>query len=355
LKIIYYCPCNDQPSGGVKVIYKHVEILAKRGFEAFVLHDEANFVCNWFEHESPIAYVHAPLSVMKRLKRKLMKRLKRKFTSISDEVRALRVLLPSGEYAEISDKDILVIPEVYGPDFERIGPGIPKIIFNQNAFYTFDKYPMDCESTTGNYISESIKACLVVSDNNQELLQTIFPQLSIFKVSPYVNLKIFNYSETKRNVLSYMPRKNSKHAKHIINALRFKGLLKNLEVVAIDNMSEEDVAKTLKESLIFLSLGFPEGFSLPPAEAMACGAIAVGYHGQGGAEYFKPEWSYPADIWDTKKIISDIEMITEAWEKNPAMLKGRMRKASDYITKNYGEEKIADELVFSWGSIMSLG
>ncbi len=281
-----------------------------------------------------------------------MQRLKQKFWSLSDETWTLDVLLPNGKHTEINSQDILVIPEVYGPYFEKMGLGIPKVIFNQNAFYTFDSYPMDCESNLGNYVSDSIKAGLVVSDNNQELLQTIFPELQVFKVSPYVNPQVFNYSETKRNVLSYMPRKNPKHARHIINALKFKGLLKNIEVVAIDQMSEEEVAKTLKKSLIFLSLGFPEGFSLPPAEAMACGALTVGYHGQGGLEYFSPEWSYPANIWDTNKIVTDIESIINEWEEQPTKLSEKMKNASAYITEKYSEKNITEQLLSAWSAII---
>jgi hypothetical protein len=32
--------------------------------------------------------------------------------------------------------------------------------------------------------------------------------------------------------------------------------------------------------------GIVRGFRFPPAEAMLCGCVVVGYHGKGGQEYF---------------------------------------------------------------------
>ena len=58
--------------------------------------------------------------------------------------------------------------------------------------------------------------------------------------------------------------------------------------------SEAAVADILRESQVFLSFGHPEGFGLPPAEALACGCLVIGYHGGGGREYFGPAGAYPA-------------------------------------------------------------
>jgi glycosyltransferase involved in cell wall biosynthesis len=38
---------------------------------------------------------------------------------------------------------------------------------------------------------------------------------------------------------------------------------------------------------IFLGTGFPEGFALPPLEAMAAGCVPVGFGGLGGFEYMR--------------------------------------------------------------------
>jgi len=38
---------------------------------------------------------------------------------------------------------------------------------------------------------------------------------------------------------------------------------------------------------LFMSTGFPEGFGLPPLEAMASGCVPVGFTGFGGWEYMR--------------------------------------------------------------------
>ena len=56
----------------------------------------------------------------------------------------------------------------------------------------------------------------------------------------------------------------------------------------IDGLPQEQVAKVLQESLVFLAFGHPEGFGLPIAEAAACGCYVIGYSERlGGGELLK--------------------------------------------------------------------
>ena len=54
--ITYICPTgNNKPTGGIKVIYRHVETISKllpKGIESKVFHfEDFNFSCNWFSHK----------------------------------------------------------------------------------------------------------------------------------------------------------------------------------------------------------------------------------------------------------------------------------------------------------------
>jgi hypothetical protein len=55
--ILYLCPDSDVPSGGVRVIYRHVDVLNDAGVRAAVLHGRSGFRCGWFEHSTRVAYV----------------------------------------------------------------------------------------------------------------------------------------------------------------------------------------------------------------------------------------------------------------------------------------------------------
>jgi len=59
--------------------------------------------------------------------------------------------------------------------------------------------------------------------------------------------------------------------------------------VAIGGVTRPEVARAMGASEIFLATGQLEGLGLPPLEAMAAGALVVGFDGGGGAEYATPE------------------------------------------------------------------
>jgi glycosyltransferase involved in cell wall biosynthesis len=59
--------------------------------------------------------------------------------------------------------------------------------------------------------------------------------------------------------------------------------------IEIRGVARSEVARAMAGSEIFLATGLLEGLGLPPLEAMATGALVVGFHGGGGQEYATPE------------------------------------------------------------------
>lgn len=57
----------------------------------------------------------------------------------------------------------------------------------------------------------------------------------------------------------------------------------------IKGLTRPQVAQAMASSELFLALGLLEGLGLPPLEAMATGALVVGFTGGGGVEYATPE------------------------------------------------------------------
>ena len=52
---VYFClPDYDVPSGGFRVVYRHVDILNEAGIPAAVLHCRAGFRCTWFENQTRV-------------------------------------------------------------------------------------------------------------------------------------------------------------------------------------------------------------------------------------------------------------------------------------------------------------
>jgi len=131
--------------------------------------------------------------------------------------------------------------------------------------------PFDIVVTTTKYLAEFL-----------ERVSGIKPHYQI----PYgIDTTIFKWIPPSPlwNV-AYMPRKNREEF-DLIMQLMPSDLKSKINWIAIDGLSETDVAVCLQSSNIFLALSRDEGFGLPPFEAALCGCLVIGYHGRGGKEW----------------------------------------------------------------------
>jgi len=99
--------------------------------------------------------------------------------------------------------------------------------------------------------------------------------------------------------VAFMPRKNralGEQIQQVASAcLAERAGAPRLEWVEIRNKTRAEVAQLLPGCHLFMSTGFPEGFGLPPLEAMASGCVPVGFTGFGGWEYMRQ--SRNKDFW----------------------------------------------------------
>ena len=55
MKIFYYCHSHQTPRGGQKHTYRHVDILARCGVDAYVVHAAAEgYRLHWFANQTPV-------------------------------------------------------------------------------------------------------------------------------------------------------------------------------------------------------------------------------------------------------------------------------------------------------------
>jgi len=99
--------------------------------------------------------------------------------------------------------------------------------------------------------------------------------------------------------VAFMPRKNRSLGEQIQQVasacLAERAGAPRLEWVEIRNKTRAEVAEFFSGCHLFMSTGFPEGFGLPPLEAMASGCVPVGFTGFGGWEYMRQ--SRINDFW----------------------------------------------------------
>ncbi|WP_231283066.1 glycosyltransferase [Capnocytophaga ochracea] len=151
-----------------------------------------------------------------------------------------------------------------------------------------------------------------------------------------------------------MPRKLTDDVRQVILILKLRGVLSNWSLVSIDNKNELEVANIMKESVFFLSFNHREGFGLPPIEAMACGCYVIGYHGEGGREYFNPKFSSSIEGGNIIEYVKKVEELLLIYEKSPEIIIEKGKKASDFILSNYSMEREEKDTISIWNNILHL-
>ena len=284
--IIYTCPTNkNRPSGGIRIIYRHVEILSKllpKGIDTKIFHfDNFDFKCDWFKH-----------------------RVDFKTNPTFDPT-----------------KEFVIIPEMIAVYHARIlrKAGVKYGIFVLNNFYIYTKP----KSNLGNYSDQEIyetyeKAEFLLScaDEITEGIKLTFPEFKekILRVNLSIDSGKYCCSkeifENKENLITYMPRKHTQNSEILLFILN-RHLPKNWKIKSVDKLTELEVAKIFKKSKIFLSFSQLDGLGLPPIEAALCGNHVIGYTGEGGKEFWDGpifDEVFSGDIRTfTNKVIKKIE------------------------------------------------
>ena len=256
--ITYVCPTNkNKPSGGIKIIYRHAEILSKllpNGIDCKIFHyEDFNFSCDWFTHNVNF-----------------------KKNSSFDP-----------------NKEFVIIPEwmavYHAKIFKKLN--VKYGIFVQNGFYLHTK-PQNNFSDEEIYDAyKEAEIIISYSDEITECIKFTFPgcENKIFRITISVDNLKFQYNEeifsNKENLITFMPRKKRDHAQRLLFILN-QHLPKNWSIKSLDNLRELEVVNFLKKSKVFLSFSELEGFGLPPVEAALSGNYVVGYTGESGKEYW---------------------------------------------------------------------
>jgi len=230
-----------------------------------------------------------------------------------------------------------------------------KVIFNQGCYLTFHSHPINKDRVKSIYLDPSVISTMVVSEDSRRYLEHAFPGIRVCCIHNSINTKLFSYQAHKKPQLCFMPKKNLQDITQIINILKFRGALDGFDIISIENMHESDVARIFRESLIFLSLSYQEGFALPPAEAMACGCVVIGYHGGGGKEYFSSDFCYPVETGNVIQFCQTIEEVIKLYNKNREVLVNKGRLASVYITENYARQKQEYDVLNFWKTTIGQG
>lgn len=301
-RLLFVCyPDTNYPIGGVKQIYRQCELLCELGFESYVLHQEPNFRVSWFTSSAPVLDINS--------------------------------YLQSGPSAT---DDLIILPETWVSNVPHFLPGIKKVIFNQNVYYTFGLDGKFDPNILHYYSHPDVHSVVTVSvDNYDFLVQGCgFNTNFVHVLLNGIDSNLFYPPPVKSRTIAFLDRKHSFDSKVISQLASLRPTFQRYSFMSIGKMSHEEVAKKLQSALVYLSCGHPEGFGLPLAEAIACGCIVVGYHGLAGRDFCK-SFLYEVEFGDILGFINKLEGAIKDFELEPQQTCHKLHAAADFILRRY--------------------
>lgn len=349
-RLLFPLPENNTPSGGRKFTYHVVDILNDAGIEAWVVHPRDGFRLSWFPNTTKVGHCLG-LFPNQRDKNWL-----RKAWHFFSQRQASCIQNSSSDMSipiEVKESDLIVIPETRLDIVHRMPEKNPKIVFNQNSFAMF-KHNITDDISLNDFLSTSnVNGVITTSDLIFRWQNFALSKLPVFSAQLFIE-DIFCFEKEKKVQISYMPRRRNSDAQAVMNILRTRGLDKHVKFVAIDEMPQKEVARILRETLIFMSFAEREGFGLPSAEAMASGCVVVGYTGNGGEEFFDPEYCFPVQEGELTEFVITIEKILHMNNTQPKRLDDMRLKASDTIKTRYSHENSKQSVIQAFTQVCEM-
>lgn len=266
--IYFLTPDHREAAGGVRVLYDYADTLTRAGIEASV----------WHGHAGLRRREYAPAPVV------------------------------SGEALNLVRGDLLVVPEWKSDLWVSGTIGAPKVVLNQNQFFTLDGLPENVPLHHPYPPSQEVVAAIATSRAIDEFLQLLCPTLPTHFVPVSLDTDLFKPAVAKDDLIVWMPRKRPIELRLVTEVLRRSGNMAGWEFLAIDRLPPARVADLLGRARLFLLGNEREGLGLPGLEAMASGCQVIGFLGGGGMEYADYPLCTPVDDGDIVGMVKAAEL-----------------------------------------------
>ena len=311
--LFFLTPDYNIPTGGIRVIYRHVDILNEAGIDAAVLHQRRGYRCNWFDNRTRVTDIHS---------------------------------------SAVGRSDVLVVPELNVNILAGLPAGTRHVVLNQSGHLTWLR---QADLVADHYSgSRDLLGIIVVSDHSAELLRHAYPQRTILRVRNGIDRAVFYPPDGRKpRQIACFPRRGSQDLGIVLQLLWARGTLDGWRILPLERLSQAAFADGLRASRIALHLSYQEGFGLPAAEAMACGSYVIGYHGFGGREFMRPEFSSPVETGDVLAVASSVERVIGADSRGEDWCMTRGRLASAFVLDEYSVQRERESIVTAYSSLLA--
>lgn len=284
--IYFFAEDVNVPSGGILAVYRFVDILARHGVAARVLHRRRGFRCTWFQNSTPVA---------------------------------------AADETELSTRDVLVLSELQGHQILTAAPGVPKVILNNHQYWTFAHGSAD-------YRHPDVQVAVAVSQDGKEYLQCAFPGLQVERVHYGIDAGPFKpLARDRRRILIYRASKNLFATGQIEHLWRNGNRESEWQLRPLPDLGHAEVISEINTAAIFLATSEYEGFQIMAAEAMLGGCLVVGFPAGGGKEFFNPEYSCPVEQGNIAGFVRAIEAATRLFDSDPSTVTKMTSQAAAFV------------------------
>ena len=312
--IFYYCPDMNIQSSGIRVLYRHVEVLVRHGYPAAILHHDAPFTIPGMP-KVPVRYLMSPET--------------------------------------LSRGDIVVIPEGFTPimDLAKDWPMRRiAIALNWRYIYHFLSEGVDWRAF-------NVERVLTNSPFTAEFV-TWAMGLPVHVLHSAIDEELYYDSPIERPPqIAYIKRKegNLQELKRAL-ASRNPRFARDIRWVGLDGLSQEQYAAEIRRSSVFMNVSDAEGLPLSLLEAMRAGTIVAGYNSVGGQQELVGEGPMQNCV-----LAPTMDYVTLARRLEPLLediLRGDMsrwlaiRGNATKLSWQYTKEAEAASIVGAWQEIL---
>jgi len=245
MKVYYYCPNMNLPSGGMGVLLKQAKILSDNGYEVVLLYNkqpnEADFNPTWME----FSIQHLP-----------------------------KKILTQNILTTIQPNDIFVIPEGFGSLAEELKyVKCKKVILAQSWIYILTS--MKDGAKWSDY---GVNTVISVSEGITKYIKLFDPNITIYNYRQSIS-PIFKPLEKELTVLYSVSRgpENEMKVNSAIKLFKVLSPYKNIQFKHVKGLSRTEFAKELGKATFCLYTDEIAGFGTLPLEAMACHTHVIGF------------------------------------------------------------------------------
>jgi hypothetical protein len=239
--IYYFCPDVTVRSAGIRILYRHVEILLRHGFQAAILHQYTGFQLPDLP-SVPVQYLFG--------------------------------------YNTVSPGDIIVIPEGCPRVMEAIkGHPVRRMAIALNWRVYLSLLHLEAPD----WPALGIERVLTHSPFIAQFIQWAM-QLPVHVFSWGIREDLYFYDpREKLPQATFLSRKQGEiHEFLRLLYSRNPDFLSRIQWLGLDGLAESDYAEQIRRSSLFLNLSPAEGLPCSLLEAMRCGTIVAGYNSVGG-------------------------------------------------------------------------